>query len=79
MRAESKIFLEANRLFVESYSQEQPPRQMAMRDMERLLNIVRTELGVSINPDLWCGECRSSFVLNAYALYDEYLKNEKGE
>lgn len=79
MTEESKAFLEAHRYFVESYSQENVPRHMNMRDRERLLKIMNEELGYDTNPDLWCPDCLKSFVLNSYQIYDQYLANEAGQ
>jgi hypothetical protein len=75
----NQSFLDANRFYVESYSQKDPPRKMSMRDKERLLEIVREEFQSNASPDLWCGPCASAFILNAYVLYDEYLKNESSK
>ena len=76
MKSEDKLFLDSNRHYVESYSQKDPPLKMRMRDREQLLQIVRTYFDKNATPDLWCEPCIQSFILNAYVLYNEYLKNE---
>lgn len=68
-------FLEANRWAIESYSQSSPPRSMGMMDRERLLKIVRESFDPGASADLWCGECVRVFILNAYIMYDEYIKS----
>lgn len=70
MKPENKQFLEANRFYVESYKQQDPPRKMSMRDREKLLKIINEEFNAGLTPDLWCDPCVKTFVLNAYQIYD---------
>lgn len=79
MKAENKAFLDANRLYVQSYSQESPPRKLSYRDRERLFKIVCEEFDANFTTDLWCEPCVKSLVLNTYVLYDQFLSDEKGE
>lgn len=74
-----KLFLDSNRLFVESYQQESPPLKMRLRDREELMAIVRTNFDIEYTTDIWCEPCVKSLVLNAYAMYDKYLKDEAGK
>lgn len=79
MLAANKQFLDDNRLFVESYSQKDPPRKMGIADRERLLAIVRQEFDKGFTADLWCEECVKVFILNAYVMYDNFLENESSK
>lgn len=79
MTSENKAFLEANRHYVLSYSQADPPLKMSYRDRERLYRIVKEDFDPAFVTDLWCDPCVKSLVLNAYIFYDQFLKDEKGE
>lgn len=71
-----RTFLDNNRFFVESYSQEMPPRMMSYKDRVTLLQIVREYFDPTHTADLWCQECCKAFILNAYLMYDQYEKGK---